>query len=165
MIMKQYNIKKQLCHQELHGYMCFLAKIGCIWIMFRSLDLFLRRVDVCFCRSTMFNILERTISLWILFKDKFLAIFVQTVIFRMTFLAATDMILMHADMLFLDAEFWKQVPPSEPYRVILSDVRDKLYNTRERARHLLASGFSEIQEEATFTDVEQVCKVKTVVFI
>jgi len=76
----------------------------------------------------------------------------------MTFLAA-------ADMLFLDAEFWKQVPPSEPYRVILSDVRDKLYNTRERARHLLASGFSEIQEEATFTDVEQVCKVKTVVFI
>ncbi|XP_066307006.1 phosphoenolpyruvate carboxylase, housekeeping isozyme isoform X2 [Miscanthus floridulus] len=52
-------------------------------------------------------------------------------------------------------EFWKQVPPSEPYRVILSDVRDKLYNTRERARHLLASGFSEIQEEATFTDVEQ----------
>jgi len=50
----------------------------------------------------MFNILERTISLWILFKDKFLAIFVQTVIFRMTFLAATDMILMHADMLFLD---------------------------------------------------------------
>ncbi|CAD6229763.1 unnamed protein product [Miscanthus lutarioriparius] len=52
-------------------------------------------------------------------------------------------------------EFWKQVPPSEPYRVILSDVRDKLYNTRERARHLLASGFSEIPEEATFTDVEQ----------
>ncbi|RLM94125.1 uncharacterized protein C2845_PM08G26020 [Panicum miliaceum] len=52
-------------------------------------------------------------------------------------------------------EFWKQVPPSEPYRVILSDVRDKLYNTCERARHLLASGFSEIPEEATFTDVEQ----------
>ncbi|KAL6845537.1 hypothetical protein ACP4OV_025032 [Aristida adscensionis] len=52
-------------------------------------------------------------------------------------------------------EFWKQAPPSEPYRVILSDVRDKLYNTRERSRHLLASGFSEIPEEATFTDVEQ----------
>ncbi|KAJ1285471.1 hypothetical protein BS78_03G282000 [Paspalum vaginatum] len=45
--------------------------------------------------------------------------------------------------------------PSEPYRVILSDVRDKLYNTRERSRHLLASGFSEIPEETTFTDVEQ----------
>lgn len=63
-------------------------------------------------------------------------------------------------LFFLNAEFWKQVPPSEPYRVILSDVRDKLYNTRERARHLLASGFSEIPEEATFTDVEQVPKVK-----
>ncbi|XP_044357875.1 phosphoenolpyruvate carboxylase, housekeeping isozyme isoform X1 [Triticum aestivum] len=52
-------------------------------------------------------------------------------------------------------EFWKQVPPSEPYRVILSDVRDKLYNTRERSRHLLASGFSEIPDDAIFTDVEQ----------
>ncbi|VAH64102.1 unnamed protein product [Triticum turgidum subsp. durum] len=53
-------------------------------------------------------------------------------------------------------EFWKQVPPSEPYRVILSDVRDKLYNTRERSRHLLASGFSEIPDDAIFTDVEQI---------
>ncbi|PNT72884.1 hypothetical protein BRADI_2g50380v3 [Brachypodium distachyon] len=52
-------------------------------------------------------------------------------------------------------EFWKQVPLSEPYRVILSDVRDKLYNTRERSCHLLASGFSEIPDEAIFTDVEQ----------
>lgn len=55
------------------------------------------------------------------------------------------------------AEFWKQVPPNEPYRVILGDVRDKLYNTRERSRHLLSSGISEIPEEATFTNVEQVC--------
>ena len=56
----------------------------------------------------------------------------------------------------MNSEFWKQVPPSEPYRVILSDVRDKLYNTRERSRHLLASGFSEIPDDAIFTDVEQV---------
>ena len=61
-------------------------------------------------------------------------------------------------MLVVNAEFWKQVPLSEPYRVILSDVRDKLYNTRERSRHLLTSGFSEIPEEAIFTDVEQVPK-------
>lgn len=67
---------------------------------------------------------------------------------------------MHADMLLLNAEFWKQVPPSEPYRVILSNVRDKLYNTRERARHLLASGFYEIPDEATFTDVEQVHRLR-----
>lgn len=55
-----------------------------------------------------------------------------------------------------NAEFWKQVPPSEPYRVILSDVRDKLYNTRERSRHLLSNGYSDIPEEVSFTDVEQV---------
>ncbi|WJZ99095.1 hypothetical protein VitviT2T_017569 [Vitis vinifera] len=52
-------------------------------------------------------------------------------------------------------EFWKQVPPSEPYRVILGDVRDKLYSTRERSRQLLSSGISEIPEEAAFTNVEQ----------
>ncbi|KAF7833922.1 phosphoenolpyruvate carboxylase 2 [Senna tora] len=52
-------------------------------------------------------------------------------------------------------EFWKKIPPSEPYRVILGDVRDKLYNTRERARHILANGTSDIPEETTFTNVEQ----------
>lgn len=58
--------------------------------------------------------------------------------------------------IFINAEFWKQVPPNEPYRVILGDVRDKLYNTRERARHILANGVSDIPEDATFTNVEQV---------
>lgn len=53
-------------------------------------------------------------------------------------------------------EFWKQIPPNEPYRVILGEVRDRLYQTRERSRHLLAHGFSDIPEEATFTNVEQV---------
>jgi hypothetical protein len=71
----------------------------------------------------------------------------------------------HANMLILNAEFWKQVPPSEPYRVILSDVRDKLYNTRERSRHLLTSGFSEIPDEAIFTDVEQVFKTEVWVIL
>lgn len=56
----------------------------------------------------------------------------------------------------IPAEFWKQVPPNEPYRVILGDVRDKLYNTRERARQLLANGISEIPEESAFTNVEEV---------
>lgn len=55
-----------------------------------------------------------------------------------------------------DTEFWKQVPPNEPYRVILSDVRDKLYQTRERSRHLLSNGTSDIPEEATYTNIEQV---------
>ncbi|CAI0449098.1 unnamed protein product [Linum tenue] len=52
-------------------------------------------------------------------------------------------------------EFWKQIHPNEPYRVILGDVRDKLYNTRERSRQLLASGMSDIPEESAFTNVEQ----------
>ncbi|KAB8086641.1 hypothetical protein EE612_010072 [Oryza sativa] len=52
-------------------------------------------------------------------------------------------------------EFWKQIPPNEPYRVILGGVRDKLYYTRERTRHLLTTGVSEIPEEATFTNVEE----------
>ncbi|XBI01195.1 hypothetical protein VPH35_130026 [Triticum aestivum] len=52
-------------------------------------------------------------------------------------------------------EFWKQVPPTEPYRVILGYVRDKLYYTRERSRHLLTSGSSDIPVDSTFTDVEQ----------
>ncbi|XP_009795584.1 phosphoenolpyruvate carboxylase-like [Nicotiana tabacum] len=52
-------------------------------------------------------------------------------------------------------EFWKQIPPNEPYRVLLADVRDKLYNTRERARQLLTNGYSDVSEESTFTNVEQ----------
>ncbi|XP_042008424.1 phosphoenolpyruvate carboxylase 2-like [Salvia splendens] len=52
-------------------------------------------------------------------------------------------------------EFWKQVPSNEPYRVILGDVRDKLYHTRERARQLLASGVSDIPVELTFTNTEE----------
>lgn len=54
----------------------------------------------------------------------------------------------------LASEFWKQVPPSEPYRVILSDVRDKLYQTRERSRHLLSSGMSDIPDNASYTNLE-----------
>ncbi|KAF2287321.1 hypothetical protein GH714_039624 [Hevea brasiliensis] len=46
-------------------------------------------------------------------------------------------------------------PPSEPYRVILGDLRDKLYQTRERSRQLLSHGISDIPEEGTFTNVEQ----------
>ncbi|KAG2251406.1 hypothetical protein Bca52824_081542 [Brassica carinata] len=50
-------------------------------------------------------------------------------------------------------EFWKSIPPTEPYRVILGDVRDKLYHTRERARQLLSNGTSDVPEEATFNNL------------
>ncbi|KAJ6956089.1 phosphoenolpyruvate carboxylase 2-like [Populus alba x Populus x berolinensis] len=53
-------------------------------------------------------------------------------------------------------EFWKQIPPNEPYRVVLGNVRDKLYNTRERSRQLLANGKSDIPEDSTFTNAEQI---------
>lgn len=62
------------------------------------------------------------------------------------------------DMVYLiyDTEFWKNIPPTEPYRVLLGEVRDRLYQTRERSRHLLAQGYSDIPEENTFTNVEEV---------
>jgi len=53
-------------------------------------------------------------------------------------------------------EFWKAIPPNEPYRVLLGEVRNRLYQTRERSRHLLAHGYSDIPEEETFTNVEEV---------
>ncbi|KAH9620084.1 hypothetical protein KSS87_008678 [Heliosperma pusillum] len=52
-------------------------------------------------------------------------------------------------------EFWKNIPPTEPYRVVLGDVRDKLYNTRERSRQLLSNGTSDIPEDVTYTNLEQ----------
>lgn len=60
-------------------------------------------------------------------------------------------------------EFWKRIPPNEPYRVILADVRDKLYNTREHARQLLSNGVSDVAEEATFTHIDQFLDRKSVV--
>ncbi|KAK5840103.1 hypothetical protein PVK06_008977 [Gossypium arboreum] len=53
-------------------------------------------------------------------------------------------------------EFWKQIPPSGPYRAILGDVRDRLYQTRERSLQLLSHCMSEIPEEANFTNIEQI---------
>nr|ASL68824.1 C4 photosynthetic phosphoenolpyruvate carboxylase [Amaranthus tricolor] len=52
-------------------------------------------------------------------------------------------------------EFWKRIPLNEPYRVILGDVRDKLYNTREHARQLLSNGSSDVPEESIFTHIDQ----------
>jgi hypothetical protein len=56
------------------------------------------------------------------------------------------------------AEFWKQISPREPYRIVLGDVRDKLYNTCERARQILSHGVSNIPEDKTFVNVKQVCR-------
>ncbi|EFJ19066.1 hypothetical protein SELMODRAFT_111216 [Selaginella moellendorffii] len=53
-------------------------------------------------------------------------------------------------------EFWKQIPPTEPYRVLLGDFRDRLYQTRERTRQLLGNGKSDIGPDETFTSTEQI---------
>nr|GFB71165.1 phosphoenolpyruvate carboxylase [Tanacetum cinerariifolium] len=74
-----------------------------------------------------------------------------------------DELRIHANLLYQTSngdvkhyiEFWKQIPLNEPYRIILGFVRDKLYNTRERSRLLLATGDSDIPEDQTFTSVDE----------
>ncbi|KAK4484675.1 hypothetical protein RD792_007264 [Penstemon davidsonii] len=88
---------------------------------------------------------------------------IEDLMFELSMWRCTDELRVRADELLMSSkrdakhyiEFWKTIPPSEPYRVILGDVRDKLYQTRERSRHLLAQGMSEIPEEATYTHIEQ----------
>ena len=58
-------------------------------------------------------------------------------------------------------EFWKHIPPNEPFRVLLGDMRDKLYNSRERMRQLLATGKSDFAVEDTYTDASQVLSLRT----
>ncbi|CAD6219755.1 unnamed protein product [Miscanthus lutarioriparius] len=88
---------------------------------------------------------------------------IEDLMFELSMWRCSDELRMRADELHRSTkkdakhyiEFWKKVPPNQPYRVILSDVRDKLYNTREQSRELLSSGHSDIPEEATLTTVEQ----------
>ena len=35
------------------------------------------------------------------------------------------------------ADFWNPIPVTEPFRVVLSDIRDRLYHTRELLHHCL----------------------------
>ena len=44
-------------------------------------------------------------------------------------------------------------------------MRDKLYNTRERMRQLLATGKSDISVEDTFTDASQVSNLFDIYFL
>jgi phosphoenolpyruvate carboxylase len=54
------------------------------------------------------------------------------------------------------SEFWKHIPLSEPFRLLLGDMRDKLHNSRERMRQLLATGKCDIPVEDTYTDAAQI---------
>ncbi|XP_076924983.1 phosphoenolpyruvate carboxylase 2-like [Bidens hawaiensis] len=88
---------------------------------------------------------------------------IEDLMFELSMWRCSDELRVRAEDLYRSArrdvkhyiEFWKQVPPNEPYRVVLGVVRDKLYNTRERSRHLLAHGFSDISLESTYTYGEQ----------
>lgn len=83
--------------------------------------------------------------------------------FELSMWRCSDELRIHADELHRNSrrdakhyiEFWKHIPANEPYRVILGDVRDKLYNTRERSRQLLSQGVSDFPEDTTYTDLEQ----------
>eukprot|EP00898_Chlorokybus_atmophyticus_P001914 jgi/Chlat1/2723/Chrsp182S08756 len=52
-------------------------------------------------------------------------------------------------------EFWSYIPPTEPYRVLLGEVRDKLYNTREWLHHQLTTGSSPVDPSHIYLDTEQ----------
>ncbi|KAF7822635.1 phosphoenolpyruvate carboxylase [Senna tora] len=90
---------------------------------------------------------------------------IEDLMFELSMWRCNDELRVRADELHLSAkkdtvakhyiEFWKKIPANEPYRVVLGDVRDRLYQTRERSRHLLAHGHCDIPVEATFTNVEQ----------
>ncbi|TYG89303.1 hypothetical protein ES288_A12G089500v1 [Gossypium darwinii] len=88
---------------------------------------------------------------------------IEDLMFELSMWRCNDELRLRADVLLRSSrkdakhyiEFWKRIPPNEPYRVILGDLRGKLYNARERARNLLANGISDIPEEVTFTNVEQ----------
>uniref|UniRef100_A0A0V0IWX5 Phosphoenolpyruvate carboxylase n=1 Tax=Solanum chacoense TaxID=4108 RepID=A0A0V0IWX5_SOLCH len=88
---------------------------------------------------------------------------IEDLMFELSMWRCNDELRVHAEELHRTSkrdakhyiEFWKKIPPNEPYRVLLADVRDRLYNTQERARQLLANGFSDVPEESTFTNLEQ----------
>ncbi|PPR82637.1 hypothetical protein GOBAR_AA38078 [Gossypium barbadense] len=94
---------------------------------------------------------------------------IEDLMFELSMWRCNDELRLRADVLLRSSrkdakhyiEFWKRIPPNEPYRVILGDLRGKLYNARERARNLLANGISDIPEEVTFTNVEQHAALKT----
>ncbi|KAK7335076.1 hypothetical protein VNO80_26847 [Phaseolus coccineus] len=90
---------------------------------------------------------------------------IEDLMFELSMWRCNDELRVHADEVHRSSnkdevakhyiEFWKKVPTNEPYRVVLGEVRDRLYQTRERSRHLLSNGYSEIPEENTFTSVEE----------
>ncbi|KAL0320611.1 UNVERIFIED_CONTAM: Phosphoenolpyruvate carboxylase [Sesamum radiatum] len=75
---------------------------------------------------------------------------IEDLMFELSMWRCTDELRSRADELHRSSrrdakhfiEFWKTIPPNEPYRVILGEVRDRLYQTRERARNLLSHGIS-----------------------
>ncbi|KNA08285.1 hypothetical protein SOVF_163780 [Spinacia oleracea] len=88
---------------------------------------------------------------------------IEDLMFEISMFRCSDELRVRADNLHSSSkkdakhyiEFWKYIPPSEPYRVILGDVRDKLYNTRERSRQLLSHEISDIPEDSTYTNLEE----------
>ena len=55
------------------------------------------------------------------------------------------------------SDFWRSIPMEEPYRVILAEVRDKLYNTREALQEVISGKREALdpEDDSVFTSKEQ----------
>eukprot|EP00271_Cylindrocystis_brebissonii_P023319 TRINITY_DN9635_c0_g1_i1.p1 TRINITY_DN9635_c0_g1~~TRINITY_DN9635_c0_g1_i1.p1 ORF type:complete len:988 (-),score=306.83 TRINITY_DN9635_c0_g1_i1:1321-4284(-) len=88
---------------------------------------------------------------------------IEDLMFELSMWRASDELKAHVQKLMAKSkndvkhyiEFWKSVPATEPYRVVLSDIRDKLWSTRERAQQLLTAGKSKIPLTDVLTSSEQ----------
>ncbi|KAL0034136.1 hypothetical protein WJX79_011096 [Trebouxia sp. C0005] len=54
------------------------------------------------------------------------------------------------------ADFWNPIPVTEPFRVVLSDIRDRLYHTRELLHHCLETGDDSIANGRLLDAMRQV---------
>ena len=54
-------------------------------------------------------------------------------------------------------DFWRSIPMEEPYRVILAEVRDKLYNTREALQEVISGKRDALdpEDDSVFVSKEQ----------
>ena len=52
------------------------------------------------------------------------------------------------------ADFWRPIPSNEPYRVVLSEVRDRLYETRQVLQQKLSGG-SGVSNGAVYTSTHE----------
>lgn len=53
------------------------------------------------------------------------------------------------------------MPPSEPYRIVLQDLRERLWATRDYYQQMMSQGKSDIPAAAILTSTEEVREAAT----